>query len=64
MGGDLLIQFGTPIAIKDYIADNSAKQEENYIELLGELRKRMSDQMIDIQKMDYYDLIHYHDENF
>ncbi len=59
MGGDLLIQFGTPIAIKDYIADNSAKQEENYIELVGELRKRMSDQMIDIQKMDYYDLIHF-----
>ena len=59
MGGDLFIQFGTPIVIKDYIADNSANQEENYIELLGQLRKRMSDQMIDIQKMDYYDLIHY-----
>ena len=59
MGGDLLIQFGTPIAIKDYIADNSAKQEENYIELVGELRKLLSDQMIDIQKMDYYDLIHF-----
>ena len=59
MGGDLLIQFGAPIAIKDYIADNSVKQEENYIELVGELRKRLSDQMIDIQKMDYYDLIHF-----
>ncbi len=59
MGGDLLIQFGAPIAIKDYIADNSANQEETYIELVGELRKRLSDQMIDIQKMDYYDLIHY-----
>tara|TARA_Y100000385_G_scaffold115480_1_gene120140 strand:- start:616 stop:1950 length:1335 start_codon:yes stop_codon:yes gene_type:complete len=59
MGGDLLIQFGMPIAIKDYIADTSVKQEENYIELVGELRKLLSDQMIDIQKMDYYDLIHY-----
>jgi 1-acyl-sn-glycerol-3-phosphate acyltransferase len=59
MGGDLLVQFGKPIAIKDYIADNSEKQEENYIELVDELRKRMSDQMIDIQKIDYYDLIHY-----
>ena len=59
MGGDLLIQFGAPIAITDYIADNSAKQEENYIELVGELRKRLSNQMIDIQKIDYYDLIHY-----
>ena len=59
MGGDLLVQFGKPIAVKDYIADNSVKQEENYIELVDELRKRMSDQMIDIQKMDYYDLIHY-----
>ena len=59
MGGDLLIQFGMPIAIKDYIADTSVKQEENYVELVGELRKLLSDQMIDIQKMDYYDLIHY-----
>ena len=59
MGGDLLIQFGMQIAIKDYIADTSVKQEENYIELVGELRKLLSDQMIDIQKMDYYDLIHY-----
>ena len=59
MGGDLLVQFGKPIAIKDYIVDNSEKQEENYIELVDELRKGMSDQMIDIQKMDYYDLIHY-----
>ena len=59
MGGDLLIQFGMPIAIKDYIADTSVKQEENYIELVGELRKRLSNQMIDIQKIDYYDLIHY-----
>jgi 1-acyl-sn-glycerol-3-phosphate acyltransferase len=59
MGGDLLVQFGSPIAIKDYITDNSEKQEENYIELIVELKKRMSDQMIDIQKMDYYDLIHF-----
>ena len=58
MGGDLLIQFGKPIAIKDFISDNPEKQEANYIELVGDLRERMSNQMIDIQLMDYYDLIH------
>jgi len=58
MGGDLLIQFGEPIAIKEYLTENKEQQEANYVELVKDLRKRLSAQMIDIQKMDHYDLIH------
>ena len=58
MGGDLLIKFGEPIRILDYLEDDPKKQAVNYNILVEELRKRISHLMIDIQKMNYYDLIH------
>lgn len=59
MGGSLLIQFGEPIRILDYINEDLETQEANYVVLVNELRKRMSGIMIDIQEMEYYDLIHH-----
>jgi len=58
MGGDLLVQFGEPIAIKDFLTDDKEQQEANYVELTKDLRRRLSAEMIDIQKMDHYDLVH------
>lgn len=64
MGGDLLVQFGEPIPLRNYIVDDLEKQEEIFIELVDDLRLRLSREMIDIQNMDYYDLIHGTMKNF
>lgn len=57
MGGSLLINFGAPYKMLDYISDQEEEQEAIYDELVVDLEKRMHDLLIDIQNEEHYQLI-------
>jgi len=57
MGGSLLVNFGAPYKMLDYISDQDEEQEAIYDELVVDLEKRMHDLLIDIQNESYYQLI-------
>jgi 1-acyl-sn-glycerol-3-phosphate acyltransferase len=57
MGGNLLLRFGKPIRILDFISDDETVQEANYNHLVTDLEIRINEILIDIKQMDHYALI-------
>lgn len=57
MGGDLLLTFGEPIRVLDYLVDDEKDQEKEYNALISTLQKRLSRLIIDVKELDYYNLI-------
>ncbi len=56
-GGNLLIQLGEPIYIKDYIELYKQNPNKAHALIKSELTKRMKPLMIDIENLEYYDCI-------
>lgn len=56
-GGNLLIQFGEPILIKDYLELYKENPNKAYNSIKNELTQRIKPLMIDIENNHYYDCI-------
>jgi len=58
MGSKMLVNYGKPIRIADYLEQFKESEASAYSSLKDELGKRLNTCMIDIQNTEYYDTIH------
>ncbi len=56
-GSELLVQYGLPIKVSDYAALYRENPAKGLNALIDELKKRISELMIDIQNEEYYEMI-------
>ncbi len=55
---EFFINFGEPILLNDYNKQREENEKKTITTITNDIHKGMSKQMIDIQKMDYYEAIH------
>ena len=58
MGAKMLINFGKPMKINDYLEAYEKDEGSTLNKMKAELSSRMSNLMVDIQNAEYYDAIH------
>jgi len=58
MGAKMLINFGKPMKINDYLEAHEKDDGSTLNKMKAELSSRMSNLMVDIQNAEYYDAIH------
>lgn len=58
MGAKMIVNYGKPIRLQDYLAQYKENEAAALNNLKDELGKRMNTLMIDIQNTEYYDTIH------
>ena len=58
MGSKMLINYGKPLKIKDYLAQYDNDEAKTINSLKSEVTARMGDLMVDIKSGDYYTTVH------